>query len=208
MQSSKTKSIVILGLLTAFLLLFSLTPIGTIPVGPLSVTLNTIPVAIGAIALGPVGGLVTGTIFGLLSFGQSIGIGVPSAMGVALYAIDPLFCLLQRLLPRMLDGLLIGLLHSLLQKLIGGSTSSFITGFFAAFLNTVFFMTALVLFFGNSDYMAEKMAGKAALAYIVSSIGVQALAEMAATTIVAGAVGTALYQAHILPLKKAEGKKD
>lgn len=202
MRTEKTKTIVTLGMLTALLLLFSLTPIGTIPIGPLSITLNTIPVAIGAIALGPVGGLAMGTVFGLLSFLQALGIGVPSAMGVALYAINPFFCLVQRLIPRMLDGLLIGLLHSFLQKKLGGSTSSFVTGFFSAFLNTVFFMSALVLLFGNTDYMSEKMAGKTALAYIVASIGTNAIVEMIVTTVVAGAVGTALYQSHILPLKK------
>ncbi|MBR5372633.1 MAG: ECF transporter S component [Oscillospiraceae bacterium] len=202
MRSTKTKTIVILGMLTALLLIFSLTPIGTIPVGPLSITLNTIPVAIGAIALGPVGGLAMGTIFGLLSFGQAIGIGVASAMGAALYDISPFFCLVQRLVPRMLDGLLIGLLHSVLQNKIGGNTSSFVTGFFAAFLNTVFFMSALVLLFSNTEYMGKLMAGKTALAYIVSSIGLNAIVEMIVTTIVAGAAGTALYQSRILPLKK------
>ena len=39
------KSLVLLGLLTAILIVFSFTPIGTLPIGPLSITLNIIPVA-------------------------------------------------------------------------------------------------------------------------------------------------------------------
>ena len=89
MKNTKTKAIVILGLMTAVLLLFSFTPIGTIPIGPLSITLNIIPVAIAAIALGPVGGLAMGSVFGLLSFLQCIGIGVPSGMGAILFDINP-----------------------------------------------------------------------------------------------------------------------
>ncbi|MBR5362625.1 MAG: ECF transporter S component, partial [Oscillospiraceae bacterium] len=61
----KTKAIVILGLMTAMVMLFSFTPIGTIPIPPLSITLNVIPIAVAAIALGPTGGLVIGAIFGL-----------------------------------------------------------------------------------------------------------------------------------------------
>ena len=50
-----TKTLAYLALLTALLMIFSFTPIGTIPIGPLSIPLNIIPVAIAAIALGPIG---------------------------------------------------------------------------------------------------------------------------------------------------------
>ena len=46
------RSLAILGLMTALLIVFSFTPIGTIPIGPLSITLNIIPIAIAAVALG------------------------------------------------------------------------------------------------------------------------------------------------------------
>ena len=63
-----TRSMVLLGLLTAIVVVFSLTPIGSIPIGPLVITLNIIPIAIAAVALGPIGGLIMGTVFGLFSF--------------------------------------------------------------------------------------------------------------------------------------------
>ena len=44
------RALAILGLMTALLIIFSFTPIGSIPVGPLVITLNIIPVAIAAIA--------------------------------------------------------------------------------------------------------------------------------------------------------------
>ncbi|MBR3269133.1 MAG: ECF transporter S component [Oscillospiraceae bacterium] len=198
--SDKTKAIVILGMLTAISMLFSFTPIGSIPVGPLVITLNTIPLAIGAIALGPIGGLVIGSVFGLLSFLQCINIGVTSPMGVILYDINPFLAFVQRFVPRALDGLLIGLMHRALEKKIGGRTSSFVTGFFAAFLNTVFFMSALILLFGNTPYMQEKINGQNIIVFVCTFVGINAVAEMILTTVVCGGVGTALYQARILPL--------
>ena len=49
-----TKSLVILGLMTALTMIFSFTPIGSIPIGPLVITLNVIPIAIAAVTVGPV----------------------------------------------------------------------------------------------------------------------------------------------------------
>ena len=67
-EKFNVRSLVLLGLLTAVVALFSLTPIGSIPIGPLSITLNIIPIAIAAIALGPTGGLIMGIVFGLFTF--------------------------------------------------------------------------------------------------------------------------------------------
>ncbi len=50
------RQLTILGLMTALVMIFSFTPIGSIPVGPLVITLNVIPVAIAAVTCGPVGG--------------------------------------------------------------------------------------------------------------------------------------------------------
>ena len=212
MKNTKTKAIVILGLMTAVLLLFSFTPIGTIPIGPLSITLNIIPVAIAAIALGPVGGLAMGSVFGLLSFLQCIGIGVPSGMGAILFDINPFLAFVQRFVPRALDGLLIGLLHQALTNKIGGKASSFITGFCSAFLNTAFFMTSLVLLFGKTEYVQglyQKFGQEQTLSgtflFICAFVGFNAVVEMIVSTIVSGGVGTALYASHILPLKKSNG---
>ena len=209
MNKNKTKTIVILGMMTALLLLFSFTPIGTIPIGPLSITLIIIPIAIAAIALGPVGGLVIGSVFGILSFLQCFGIGVPSGMGATLVSINPLFAFIQRFVPRALDGLLIGLIHKGLSKKIGGGTASFITGFCSAFFNTAFFMSALVLLFGKTDYVqglydkfGQQYTFTGTVLFICAFVGINAVAEMIASTVISGGVGAALYGAHILPLEK------
>ena len=76
-----------------------------------------------------------------------------------------------------------------------------ITGFAAAFLNTLFFMSLLVLLFGQTEYMQKAMAGRDVIAYIIASVGINAVVEMVVCTVISGFVGVALYHAKILPLK-------
>ena len=195
------RALAILGLMTALLILFSFTPIGTIPIGPLSITLNVIPVALAAIALGPVGGLAMGCVFGLLSFLQCIGVGIPSGMGAVLFSIDPFLAFIQRFIPRALDGFLVGLIFRALAKKPGPRPACFIAGFCSAFLNTAFFMSALVLLFGQTEYVQGLMKGRSFLVFVCAFVGVNAVVEMAVCTLISGFVGVALYHAKILPLK-------
>lgn len=196
------RAIAILGLMTALLILFSFTPIGTIPIGPLSITLNIIPIAVAAIALGPMGGLAMGCVFGLLSFLQCIGVGIPSGMGAVLFGISPFLAFIQRFIPRALDGLLVGLIYKFCENRFGHKPSCFIAGFCSAFLNTLFFMSALILLFGNTDYVQGLINGRNILLFICAFVGINAVVEMIVSTIVSGFVGNALYVAKILPLKK------
>ena len=53
-----------------------------------------------------------------------------------------------------------------------------LTGFLAAFLNTLFFMSLLVLLFGQTEYLSNSMAGRGVLTYIIAATGVNALVEM------------------------------
>jgi len=196
------RALTILALMTALLIVFSFTPIGSIPVGPLVITLNIIPVAIAAVALGPKGGLAMGCVFGLLSFLQCFGIGVPSGMGAMLVSISPFLAFIQRFIPRALDGFLVGAIFRACEKKTGPRPACFVAGFCSAFLNTLFFMSALVLLFGHTEYVQGLMNGRNVLAFIVAFVGVNAVVEMITSTIVTGLVGAALYQAKILPIEK------
>ena len=196
---SKTLQLTVLGFMTALIFLFAFTPIGSIPIGPLVITLNVIPVAISAAALGPLGGAVAGGIFGLLSFLQCFGIGVPSAMGAVLVQIDPFLAFVQRFVPRLLDGFLAGLIFQAVRKHSNAYAACAVTGFCTAFLNTAFFMGTLVLLFGQTEYLQGLIGGRNILLFICTFVGVNAVVEMAACTLVTGAIGSALYQARVLP---------
>lgn len=199
-SAESTMRIVLLGLLTALVVVFSMTPIGSIPLGTsgLVITLNVIPVAIAAVALGPVGGAAMGAVFGLLSFLQCFGIGVPSAMGEILVGINPFLAFVQRFVPRLLDGFLLGFVYKGVRKLGGVSVAGCVTGFAAALLNTLFFMSALVLLFGNTEYVQGLIDGRNIFAFVVAYVGVNAVCEMVASTIITGAVTAALYKARLI----------
>lgn len=193
-----TKQLTMLGLLTAVLLLMAYTPLGYLNIGPLAITLNIIPVALAAITLGPAGGAVMGGVFGLTSFLQCIGVGGSSAMGVVLFGINPFFAFLQRFIPRVLDGLLLGFLFRWIRKISNVQISCFVTGLCSAFFNTVFFMAALVLLFGNTDYMREMIAGRNIILFVCTFVGINAVFEMIASTVITGLVGFALFKAKII----------
>lgn len=197
MRNTKTSNMTIMALMTAVLLIFACTPIGTIPIGPLSISMNMIPVAICAVAMGPAGGAAAGAIFGLLSFLQCFGIGIPSGMGIILVGINPFLAFIQRFVPRLLDGLLLGYIFRAVSKK-NVYVACAVTGFFSAFLNTVFFMTALVLLFGNTEYVQGLIAGRNIIVFICAFVGVNAVVEMVVATLITGAVGSALFRAKVL----------
>ena len=199
------KSMVLLGLLTALVAVFSFTPIGSIPIGPLVITLNVIPVAIAAISLGPVGGAIIGGVFGMSSFLQCFGIGILSGMGAILVDINLPFAFIQRFIPRLLDGFLAGLIFQGVSRLTDVRISCFVTGFCTALMNTAFFMLSLVFLFGNTEYVQGLMKGKSVIPFIISFVGINALVEMIVCTIITGAVGTALFAAKLI---KAPEKKE
>lgn len=197
-----TKQLVLLGLLMAIVVIFSFTPIGSIPIGPLVVTLNVIPIAIAAVTMGHIGGFIIGTFFGILSFLQCFGIGVPSGMGAILVDINPFLTFIQRVIPRALDGLLIGLISEFLSKRMSSTIAYSISGLLTAFLNTAFFMSALVLLFGNTEYVQKLMDGKSFIPFVISFVGINAVCEIVTCTVITGAVGTALKSAKLIELPK------
>ena len=189
MKSQKNiKSMVLLGLMAAVLVILAYTPLGYLNIGPLAITFNTIPVAIAAIALGPVGGIVLGT---------------------TLFGISPILTVFQCFVPRMLDGLLIGFLSNAMRKHCTSAIANCaVTGFFAAFLNTLFYMSSLILLFGRTDiilsYRETLAPGKNVFLFVCAFVGINAIAEWVSSTLVTGAVGAALTKAKLVPAPKAK----
>lgn len=197
-QGFKPRELTLLGLMTALLLVMSYTPLGYLNIGPLAITFNMIPVAIAAVALGPWGGMITGAVFGITSFLQCLGVGGISAMGITLFEINPVLAFLQRFLPRIAFGILTGFIHMGIKKWLGSTVAGFVAGFSAAFLNTALFMLTLVLFFGNSDYIQGLMGGQNVIVFICSFVGINAVFEMLASTLVTGALTKALEKARFI----------
>lgn len=193
-----TTQITTLGLMVGILLLMAYTPLGYLNIGPFAITFNVIPVAVSAIALGPVGGVIAGAVFGLTSFGQCIGIGGTSAMGSMLFAINPVLSFIQCFVPRILNGFLLGYIFRGTHKKTNAYVASAVTGFFSAALNTLFFMISLIVLFGNTEYMQNLIGGRNVILFCVTFVGINAVCEAISSTVISGAVGAALYKSHIL----------
>lgn len=113
-SSFDAKRMSTLALLIAVVVVMSFTPLGYLVIGPLSMSLLTIPVAIGAIVMGPVDGLILGLAFGCTSFFNAMSGG--SAMGTALFSINPFGCFVVCVVARVLMGLCTGLVFQGLTK--------------------------------------------------------------------------------------------
>ena len=59
-------------------------------------------------------------------------------------------------------------------------------------------MDMLILLFGKTDYVQELIAGRNIIVFICAFVGINAVFEMIASTLITGAVGTALYKAKAI----------
>ena len=181
-------------MLIAIILIMAFTPLGYLKAGTLSISLITIPTAIGAAVISPGAGALLGGVFGLTSFIQCF-TGDP--FGAALLSINPFLTFLLCVPTRILAGFLSGLLFRPLRKKLR-KTAWYLAGFLTAFFNTAFFMTTLVLFFWNAPAVQAWSAQLGALyplIFILSSVTVNAVIEWIATTLIAGSVGIAMEKA-------------
>lgn len=181
-------------LLTAIIFVMAFTPLGYFKTGGLSITLLPVPVIIGAIVMGQVTGVILGLAFGMTSVIQCFGL---EPFGTALMGINPVGTLLTCLVPRAAMGFLTGVIFAALFRLDKKKLLSFAaTSLLGALLNTVFFMTFLVLFFYNTDFLQKIIAGmgtSGVFSFVLAFVGINGLIEAVACCVLAGAISKALY---------------
>ena len=113
--------------------------------------------------------------------------------------INPALMFIQRFVSRLMVGILAALVYQGMCKTKAPLyVRCAVTGFSAAFFNTLFFMTLLVWFFGGSEKLAGPIAEKGVLMYIITSVGINAAVEMAVAAVVTGAAGAALKKARLI----------
>lgn len=194
-----TLKLVQLALLVAIILLLAFTPIGYIklPMG-LSITIVGLPVIIGAISLGPVGGAIFGTVFGLTSFAQAFGL---EPFGTMLFGINPIGTFITCMVPRILMGWLTGLIFRGLKQVDKTKTVSYlITSLSGSLLNTILFMTSLMIFFYNTSAiqeMATSLNASNVFSLVIAMVGFNAVAE----AIVCGILGTTIAKTVVALVK-------
>ena len=190
LSHTRTSFMVKLALMVAIIFVMAFSPLGYLRTPGLTITFLTVPVAVGAIILGPTAGAICGAAFGLTSVVMALTGG--SAFSAALLQINP-FCLV----PRILEGWICGLIFQLVKKF--SKNGAFIVASLSCpLLNTLFFMSSLVLFFYNTEYiqgLVTKLGATNPLIFVILFVGVQGAIEAVACTILGSAVSRALAAA-------------
>lgn len=188
---SKVQRMVILAVLTALTLVMAFTPLGYLKVGVLSISFMCVPIAVGAITLGPGAGLLLGTVFGITSFAQCFGM---DALGTAMFTINPFFTFVICVVSRALMGLLTGLIASGLYKLFKDKKAGkfYLNDIIAVILcpvmNTAFFLGFMALFFGGTQ-----VAGLDVITMVViPALSINCVIEIIACTVIGSAVSIAV----------------
>lgn len=195
-SSNHTKKLVQVAILTAIVILMSFTPVGYLNIWSISITFISIPVAIGAVVIGPAAGAFLGLVFGVTSLIKAL-TGDP--FGTLLLQLNPLLTVILCIVPRTLMGFLAGYTFKLLKKVI--KTRRYfaygITSLSAALYNTVLFVSGLGLLF--KPYAAD-VYGDSFWIFIKTFILANAIIE----GIVAAILGALICQAIVTMLKKQQ----
>ena len=163
----------------------------TIPLGPLTITLNCLPVAIGAVLLGPIYGAVLGAVFGIASFLKTV-TGGGGPLMTLLLGTNPFFTFLMCFLPRVICGWVPGLLFKVMPKNNEPKwlASSAVCCGLTTLLNTVGFLGLMWLFFRDVSMLSSKPVGNFFL-FIFALAGLNAVVEFAINLV----LGTAICRA-------------
>ena len=167
--------ITLTAVLTALTIIISFLPIKTLG---LEITLTVIPIAIGAIIGGKYVGLFLGTAFGITSFIQCMGY---SAFGLMMFQINPFLTFLVCVPTRMLAGFLTGYVHELIVKLNKKEIANIVACVMMPILNTLFFMSVLVICFYNTEYIQGFVTALNAVNpvhFVILFVGINGLVEI------------------------------
>ena len=185
-------------LLAAVIVLLTFT-VGSLRIGPITITLNCLPVAIGAVLLGPVYGAVLGLVFGLTSFFASF---TSASLTTVLLNINPFFTFLMCVVPRVICGWVPGLIFQHLPKnnepkRLGSSALSCAL---VTVLNTIGFLGLMWVFFANAfvseptviDKVGRQPAGNI-FVFIFALASINAVFEVIVNLVLGTAICRALF---------------
>ena len=196
MKNNDLRTLTRLALLVAIELVMKAVGLGSVPVGPLYMSFLTLPIAVGAITMGPAAGAILGGVFGAVSFYDAV--TGASAMTGALFQVSPVNTFILCVGMRVLMGVCVGLIFNAVKNFDKPGTWSYIVSAMCApALNTLFFMGYIVLAFYGCDYVQNLVSVKGAanpFMFVVLLVGVQGVAEFLVSGILGGIVARAVHK--------------
>ena len=194
MKKNDIRTLPRLALLVAIELVMKAVGLGSVPVGPLYMSFLTLPIAVGAITMGPAAGAILGGVFGAVSFYDAV--TGASAMTGALFQVSPVNTFILCVGMRVLMGVCVGLIFNAVKNFDKPGTWSYlVSAMCAPALNTLFFMGYIVLAFYGCDYVQNLVSVKGAanpFMFVVLLVGVQGVAEFLVSGILGGIVARAV----------------
>lgn len=164
-QRQSIHKITQLGILIAIIFLMTFVPqLGYIQTGLLSITTIHIPVIVGSALLGPVGGLVLGTTWGITSFLKVL--TMPSTIETAIF-LNPMVSIF----PRIIVGLIISYTTILLGKFIKKNDLKYaLIAAIGTLSNTVLVLSSIFIF-AQGGLLAFNQAFSVIISVILSTNG-------------------------------------
>lgn len=168
-------------------------------IGPLVITLNCLPVAVGAVFLGPAYGAVLGAVFGLSSFFASF---TSASLTTVLLSISPFYTFLMCVIPRVLCGWVPGLLFKALPKNNEPQRLAFsaLCCGLTTLLNTAGFLGLMWVFFRDAFVSNADVIGKVGsqptgniFLFIFALASVNAVIEFAINLVFGTAISRAMF---------------
>jgi len=197
-----TKSLALLGVLLAIEIMLNFTPLGLIPLGFMNATTLHIPVIIGAIFLGPIGGGILGASFGILSvITNTIRPNITSFVFSPFITISNtsgnFTSLIIAIVPRILIGVVAYYVYKVASKKCKNNITAYsLAGLAGSLTNTIFVMGGIYLFFGPAYAAAKGLAFEALFGVILSVVGINGIPEAIVAAIVVSTMCRVLSQIY------------
>lgn len=198
MRNRKTTNMVIFAMLLAVEVVMSFTPLGFLRIGLLSVTMLHIPVIICAMALGKKYGAALGFVMGFCSFYNAT-----FSPTITSFCFTPFFSmggvegswtsLLIAFLPRIALGYGAGAIYERLKGK-NGRTAAALSGLSGALINTIGVLGGIWIFF-KEPY--EAVLGNTIVALLMTTVGINSIAEAGVGVIAAMAVHSVLKHRNL-----------
>lgn len=190
MKDTKTRNIVITGLMIALMLVLQITGIGLIKIGIINITFYCTIIAIGTMVLGLHNGIILGAAFGAISFWSAI--QAPSGLVAPIMAESVFYVALMCFVPRILVPFVTYGIRKLLNNCGENDKIGIAAGAaIGSLTNTVLYLGLLVL--GYAITVAENPTLLATVGSIALAAG---LPEAAAAALVATPVVLALKKIY------------
>ena len=201
MRSKKTQQMTFMAMFLAIEIILVVTPLGYIPIGPLSATTMHIPVIIAGITLGKKAGAQLGFVFGLTSL-----IRATIQPGITSFCFSPFVTvgnisgnwtsILIALVPRILLGYLAGLTFEFLRKKINNENIAIVSSaLVGSVTNTLLVLGGIYIFFGEAYANAINIAYNSLMAILLGVITTNGIIEA-----IIGAIITLLAYKAIKPM--------